>query len=744
MLTAKRRRYLLRFFADRVLRHVIGVGGIAVIGAILLIFVFLLGEVWPLFQPASAEPVASYPLPAASGQTLHLAMEEQAEIGVRFTDTAHANFFNTRNGELIEDVALAMPPNAVPGAFHAASPARPLVAYATGQGSVVIARHAYRVTYPDDKRLITPRIDYPRGEAPIPVDAQGRALQRIAFQLDEERTTIVAMREDGHLLLTRQEKAGSSLDEDDAIWTTRNFELPTAGFKADFLLLDSDQRNVYAVSRAGELVQYDISDVENITLLQRKRVVAQQQQVRQVAFLTGSISLLITDSSQQVSQWFPVRDDNNQFVLTRIRSFHSDQPIAAIAIEHQRKGFAVAGSGGELEIFHSTAGERVLATPVTTTGLTALAFSPRADALLLQDDAGQIHFWHIDNEYPEVSWQSLWGKVWYESYPEPEYIWQSSSASNDFEPKFSLVPISFGTIKAAFYAMLIAVPLSILGALFTAYFMAPRMRQLVKPSIEIMEALPTVILGFLAGLWLAPFIEANMPGIFTLLLSMPVAVILAAWSWTRLPESIRHRVPEGWEALLLIPLVVLVALGAIMLSPVMENMWFGGDMRNWLTNELGVGFDQRNAVVVGLAMGFAVIPTIFSIAEDAIFSVPKSLTRGSLALGATPWQTMWRVVLLTASPGIFSAVMIGLGRAVGETMIVLMATGNTPVMDFSIFEGMRTLSANIAVEMPESEVGSTHFRVLFLAALVLFVFTFLFNTVAELVRQRLRRKYSTL
>ena len=148
--------------------------------------------------------------------------------------------------------------------------------------------------------------------------------------------------------------------------------------------------------------------------------------------------------------------------------------------------------------------------------------------------------------------------------------------------------------------------------------------------------------------------------------------------------------------------------------------------------------------VVGLAMGFAVIPSIFSIAEDAIFAVPKSLTQGSLALGATPWQTLVRVILPTASPGIFSALMIGLGRAVGETMIVLMATGNTPLMDMNIFEGLRTLSANIAVEMPEAEVNSSHFRILFLSGLVLFVFTFIVYTSAEIVRQRLRTKYGSL
>jgi phosphate transport system permease protein len=143
-------------------------------------------------------------------------------------------------------------------------------------------------------------------------------------------------------------------------------------------------------------------------------------------------------------------------------------------------------------------------------------------------------------------------------------------------------------------------------------------------------------------------------------------------------------------------------------------------------------------------MGFSVTPTIFSLAEDALYAVPRSLSDGSLALGATRWQTLTHVILPTASPGIFSGVMIGFGRAVGETMIVLMATGNTPIMDWSPFEGMRTLSANIAIEMPESEVRSTHYRILFLSALVLFLFTFVVNTGAELVRQRLRARYSKL
>ena len=143
-------------------------------------------------------------------------------------------------------------------------------------------------------------------------------------------------------------------------------------------------------------------------------------------------------------------------------------------------------------------------------------------------------------------------------------------------------------------------------------------------------------------------------------------------------------------------------------------------------------------------MGFAVIPIIFTISEDAFSSVPSSLTAASLALGASRWQTAVRVVLPTASPGIFSAVMVGFGRAVGETMIVLMATGNTPVMDWSIFNGIRTLSANIAVEIPEAPHGSTLYRTLFLAAAILFAMTFVVNTVAEIIRQRLRERYKAI
>jgi phosphate transport system permease protein len=239
-------------------------------------------------------------------------------------------------------------------------------------------------------------------------------------------------------------------------------------------------------------------------------------------------------------------------------------------------------------------------------------------------------------------------------------------------------------------------------------------------------------------------IERIVPGLFLLPLVASVGILAALLAWRGLPLRVRAVFRPGTEVFLLVPIVLMAGWAAFTLGGFVEARLLGGDYRGWLLSALGLTYDQRNSLVVGIAMGFAVIPIIFTIAEDSLANVPQHLRAGSLALGATRWQTALRIVVPTASPGIFSAIMIGFGRAVGETMIVLMATGNTPVMDWNIFSGFRALSANIAVELPEAPEGGTLFRVLFLAAFLLFCLTFLVNTVAELVRLRLRRKYRYL
>ncbi len=744
---SKKPRYAWRHLKDLLARYGIAAGGISVIVTIVLIFFYLLYEVIPLFTPSSTEFEARYNLAGHSKDvTALLYIEEQAEIALRVSRNGKITFFDSRTGKIIKESGVDLPADTVITGIGKSDPEQRLVAFGLSDGRAIIVRHDYQVTYPEDRRQINPKINYPLGKDPVLVDEQGRPLIKLGVETGDDETTLVALTDDGRLIVQGLSRAESLMDDEDEVELEQTgSQIATGVNPSAWLRLDKSQRTLYVIQPGGELSAYDVQDKSDTLLVQKLKLNEPDEHITAVEFLTGGISILVGTNKGRISQWFPVRGKDNAAHLTKIRSFDSHSAaVLAIEPEQQRKGFAAAYADGYFGLFYTTSDRRILMQKVSPTSVKALAMAPRANALLLEDAGGELQLYKVDNEHPEISWDSIWGEVWYESYPEPDYIWQSSSADNDFEPKLSLVPLAFGTLKAAFYAMLFAMPLAIMGAVYTAYFMAPRMRNVVKPAIEIMEALPTVILGFLAGLWLAPLIERNLPGVFSMLLILPVGVIIFAWLWGQLPAKIRHCLPEGWQALLLLPVIVLLVWGSLAMSPLLEHWFFGGNMPVWLTSNLGLNFDQRNSIVVGVAMGFAVIPTIFSIAEDAIFSVPKQLTYGSLALGATPWQTMMRVVLLTASPGIFSAVMMGMGRAVGETMIVLMATGNTPIMDMNIFEGMRTLSANIAVEMPEAEVSSTHYRVLFLAAMVLFLFTFIFNTFAELIRQRLRRKYSSL
>lgn len=736
-----KRKRQIRALKDRLTRWYVFVGGLAVLAAITLIFFFLGYVVMPLFQGASltAEKAVSPAWMRDAGNPLMISLEEQNQVGMRVSDQGQVLFFAVEGAAELSRLSLPLPAGTTVTSISKDQPGVPLVIVGLSNGQALVFRHTYKVTYPDGKKTITPAIEYPYGETPITLDAQGHALEHV--NLNASDSTLIVVGSNGsqlHVLaLTKEENmmTGEVTSEQKSI------DLPQMTEPVKAIYIDPRQQWLYVINGRA---QADVFSLRDKSLNGRYKLLEDANtEVTASAQLVGGISLIIGDSKGGLGQWFMARDTDGELRLKPIRSFQmGTTPIVEITAEERRKGFVALDAAGKLGVFHSTA-HRTLLVEQVVDGPGLFGLSPRANRVIIEQ-GGKIQPLVLDNPHPEVSWSALWSKVWYENYDAPKYVWQSTAANTDFEPKLSLSPLTFGTLKAAFYAMLLAAPLAIAAAIYTAYFMAPGMRRKVKPVIELMEAMPTVILGFFAGLFLAPYVEGHLPGIFSLLLLLPIGILVAGFAWSRLPESLRLRVPDGWESAILIPVILFVGWLSLFMSPHLESWFFGGDMRLWISHDLGITYDQRNALVVGLAMGFAVIPNIYSIAEDAVFSVPRSLTLGSLALGATPWQTMTRVVILTASPGIFSALMIGLGRAVGETMIVLMATGNTPVMEMNLFEGLRTLAANVAVEMPESEVGGSHYRVLFLSALVLLLFTFIMNTLAELIRQRLRKKYSSL
>ena len=259
-----------------------------------------------------------------------------------------------------------------------------------------------------------------------------------------------------------------------------------------------------------------------------------------------------------------------------------------------------------------------------------------------------------------------------------------------------------------------------------------------------MAALPSVVLGFVAGVVLAPLVQRHVVAALAAPLIVPLIAVGGLFlSTSRLVPAIKTYMDrhEFWVLIAW----VLIGIGAVLwLGPWIERVVFAGDFERWLLQTSGARYDQRNALIVGWMMGFAVIPIIFTICEDACSSVPRHLVGASLACGASRWQTAWHVVLPAAGSGVFSGIIVGFGRAVGETMIVLMATGNTPVLQWSLFNGFRTLSANLAVEISEAPAGGTLYRVLFVSALLLFAMTSLVSTAAELIRLRLRRRLQGL
>jgi len=252
----------------------------------------------------------------------------------------------------------------------------------------------------------------------------------------------------------------------------------------------------------------------------------------------------------------------------------------------------------------------------------------------------------------------LFAQAWKEGSV-PSYSWQPVSVV----PKYSLAPLLVGTFKVTLIALLFAVPLAVLAAVYSAEFAPRKVREVLKPAIELLAGVPSVVLGFFALIVLATFLQ---------------------------------------------------------------NVF---------------GFTYRlNGVVAGMALGLAIIPVVYTVSEDALVAVPRSYREAALALGASRARTAWSVVLPAASPGIFAAIVLGFGRAMGETMIVLMASGNAAVLSWNLTSSVRTIPATIAAEMGEVVVGGAHWSVLFFLGALLFAVTLTFNTVGSWYVARVRRK----
>jgi phosphate transport system permease protein len=751
---------------DRIAVGFITGGGIFIIIAVMFIFVFILGEAVPLFRPASgaprgtvnlatvpaleapaavasgasaptaaARPIAAVPpptvaAPAEAFKPLVLGIDEYQMYIYEVLGDGRTVFFKASDGSFVKQ----MPPTSL-GETTITSASRSLVgeyvALGTIDGRVTLQQVRFVPKY-EDQKLVDLDISV-RDRGLIELDPGRRPVREVAYEETDGRKIVAGVPAADEVRVYRTDDEGTehraNLKTNDGEWITR-----VRIGRSETLIASTDKGNLYHWELTPEVRLTEVAHVSD-------------EPITALAYVLGSVTAVVGDAKGNLGAWFRVRlrEEDTDLKFARAHTYPSQGvAIAAIGASTRDKSFVTGGVDGSLVLRHMTSERSLISFPSTGQKIDTVLLTPKMDGIIAKQEDGRLARYDISSPHPEVSAKALFGKVWYEGYGQPEYVWQSTGATDDFETKFSLIPLVFGTIKGTLYALLFAIPLAVMGALYTSQFMHPTLKAKVKPTVEIMAALPSVVVGFIAGLWLASRVERNIVPVLLMMVFLPLFGTLGFLLWDRLPKKFREGLRPGMEIALILPLILVGALFALFLGPPVEGSFFGGDFRLWLQSAMNLVYDQRNSLVVGLAMGFAVIPIIFTIAEDSFSSVPQHLTAASLALGASRWQTAIGVVLPTASPGIFSAIMIGFGRAVGETMIVLMATGNTPVLDWSIFNGMRTLSANIAVEVPEAPYGGTLYRTLFLAGLVLFVMTFFVNTIAEVVRQRLRERYRAI
>lgn len=738
---------------DRFMNQFIKFGGLSVIVAVFGIFLFILLQILPLFGNAQVNELNSVPLEKRN--YIQIGIDEWSELPFVMQSDGDLLFIDVVGERGVLPRTLPFTAEHGVGAVHYNQLAQRL-AVGTNDGQFSLVNISYKPAFdPDNNRTVEATLK--AGDL-LSIGRPGVAIEQIAYA--DAGTTKLAVatqlvdgRKELHAVTLAQKRGlmgggKTTIDQTYDLTSLVNGEI-------DHLLVAAQADSVVVSTKAGEIVYLFLEDGNFVVRQTIKPFAALgKPDIALLRYVFGDVTFIAVAATGETKGYSLYLDPvvgSRQFGETKNFAPQAG-PTDVFAASVRNKAVLLAGEGHARLLFSTN--ETIRWEAKFDFNVHQAVIGGKYDRMVFLDNQSVLHFYELRDPHPEASFKAFFGKLWYEGASEPKFDWQSTGGSDDFEPKLSLIPLIIGSLKGTLYALLFAVPIAILAATYTSQFLKPEIKTIVKPTMEIMASLPSVVLGFLAALWLAPILETRVPSILLIMVLVPLSALVFGWAWARLPPRIRLFIAPGWEFLVFFPIMFATGWFAWNFGPAFERMAFVvtdpttekhvADFRLWWPEVTGTPFEQRNSLVVGFMMGFAVIPIIFTIAEDALSNVPQSLRSGSLALGASRWQTAFRIVLPTASAGIFSALMIGLGRAVGETMIVVMATGNTPIMEWNIFSGMRTLAANIAVELPEAPHHGTLYRSLFLGAMVLFLMTFCVNTIAEVMRQRLRDRYKTV
>ncbi|MCB1660018.1 MAG: phosphate ABC transporter permease, partial [Pseudomonadales bacterium] len=468
-----------RRIKDKVANVTIGFGGVFVVLAITLIFVYLLVESWPLFKKAEFDQAQSYQSQQAA---LWVDMDEYNQTGIRLLATGEVQYFNVKDGQTISSEQLALPQGVSISHIQRSAILQGLVGVGLSNGQLLVLKPNYSVDVAIDgkSRTIHPSLIFPYGSTPLTVNDAQQPLSQFAIRDDDGVLQVFAAannqvlwqrfsvhkedaEEGGFSLSSAMDDAEGDSNSDKVFERSLNMALTVDTQAVKGLILGQGARWAYLFT-ANDIAVFRIVEGEP-QLYQSVKV--KEGEVSTVVPLQGEISLLVGNNKGQIGQWFLVReshDGQDRFNLQKIRQFQlGSAPITAIAPEAKRKGFVAGDAQGNIGYFYTTSERTIGIHAAAKTAITELSVSARSEGVFVQA-ADSASFWKLHTEHPDISMKSTWGKVWYESYPEPSYTWQSTSGNVDFEGKMSLVPLTFGTLKAAFYAMLLAAPLAIFGA----------------------------------------------------------------------------------------------------------------------------------------------------------------------------------------------------------------------------------------------------------------------------------------